>query len=409
LEPSLPSNAEHQISRSSHPRQVILYFNGTFVHHQNGAHRRVADLLSFLVNCGCQVALYSFSNHYDCPWGGREIAAFGARYPGVVLALDHRSKWLLYWTKAKKFISSVAPSLTPTLLKMRLPGASPRYDQLRGKHPDALYIVNYANGLLELNGIDSGNAVIETHDLEFLQFTKRYGFPLTGPKVVGKFRSEFSLLGSASALIAIARVEAGIFRLFFPGKPVFFLPDYGSRNVKVRTDETRPFEYDLLFVGSDHLLNARGIVEFMRNHRELLAVHKLAIAGKVGLVPEVEMVAGELAHVSLLGFVDDIDDLYSRSRIVISPVDGTGLKIKIIEALAAGKPVFGSQHSLEGLPPGAEECTFLIDEANIVSMLSDPALLASAEKAAQAFARDLATKADLADFTSFLTAAGARP
>lgn len=379
------------------------------MHHHNGAHRRVADLLGFLVNCGCQVTLYSFSNHYDCPWGDREIAEFSARYPGVVLVLDRRSKRLHYWTKVKKFISSVAPCVTPALLRARLLGASPRYDQLRAEYPNALYVVNYANGLLELNGIDPGSAVIETHDLDFLQFTKRYGLPLTGRKVIGKFRSEFSLLDSASALIAIARVEAGIFRLFFPGKPVFFVPDYGGCNPKVGTRERRPFEYDLLFVGSDHLLNARGIVEFMRAHRGLLAVYKLAIAGKVSLVPEVAMVAEELAHVSLLGFVEDIDDLYSRSRIVISPVDGTGLKIKVIEALTAGKPVFGSRHSLEGLPPGAGECTFLIDEANIVRMLSAPALLASAEKAAQVFARDLATMADLADFKSFLIAAGVCP
>lgn len=112
------------------------------------------------------------------------------------------------------------------------------------------------------------------------------------------------------------------------------------------------------------------------------------------------MVVGELAHVSLLNFVDDIDDLYSRGRIVISTLDGTGLKIKVSESLTAGNPVFGSQHWLEGLPAGAEECAFLIDEANIVGMLSASALLTSAEKAAQAFGRDLATKVDLADFKS---------
>jgi hypothetical protein len=51
--------------------------------------------------------------------------------------------------------------------------------------------------------------------LNLLQFTKRLWFTLTSRKVTGKFRSEFSLLGSASALLALARTEAGFFRLFF--------------------------------------------------------------------------------------------------------------------------------------------------------------------------------------------------
>ena len=390
----------------SDPRPIILYFNGTFVHHQNGAHYRVAELLGFLINCGCQVIVYSFLNHVDCPWGDSEIAEFVAKYPTASLVLDRRSPRLHYWTRAKKLISSLLPSLTPALLAARLPGASPRYDHLKVEFPNALYVVNYANGLLELNGIDPRNAVVETHDLDFLQFTKRYGFALTSRKITGKFRSEFSLLGSAAALIAIARTEAGIFRLFFPDKPVFFIPNYGSPKCKPHTADARSFDYDLLFVGSDNPFNARGIVGFMQNNRSLLANYRMAIAGNVSLLPEVVTAASISPNVSLLGFVHDIDDLYSRTKIVVSPVDGTGLKIKVIEALAAGKPVFGSHHSIEGLPPGADECVFIIDAAHMATMLSDPALLASAGKAAQAFAQDLSTKGDVAEFRSFLIGVG---
>ncbi|MBV9530126.1 MAG: glycosyltransferase family 4 protein [Bradyrhizobium sp.] len=378
------------------------------MHYQNGSQRRVANLLAYLVNCGCQVTVYSFSNHFDCPWGESEIAEFAIKYPTVGLVLDRRPHWLLYWSKAKKLISSLIPSLTPALVATRLPGASPQYNDLRSKFPNALYVVNYANGLFELNGIDPRSTVVETHDLDFLQFTKRYGFALTSRKIVGKFRSEFSLLGIASALIAISRIEAGIFRLFLPDKPVFFVPDYGSIKPKPKIiSASRNFDYDLLFVGSDNPLNVMGIVGFIRSHRNLLGRYRLAIAGKASLVDEVVAAVSSSPNVSLLGFVDNIDDLYDRTKIVISPVDGTGLKIKVIEALAAGKPVFGSQHSLEGLPPGAQQCVFPINDANIAKMLTDTTLLASAEKAAEAFARDLSNKGDLRDFRSFLICAEA--
>jgi glycosyltransferase involved in cell wall biosynthesis len=230
---------------------------------------------------------------------------------------------------------------------------------------------------------------------------------LTSRKISGKFRSEFSLLGGASALIAIARTEAGIFRLCFPAKPVFFVPDYGTKEHKPCDADARLNDYDILFVGSEHLFNARGIVSFMQTHDGLLQDYRLAIAGKVSMVPEVIDMAAVFPNVSLLGFVDDIGDLYRRTKIVISPVDGTGLKIKVVEALSAGKPVFGSQHSIEGLPPGADDCVFIINATHMSKMLADPALLAAAGNAAHEFARGLSLKGDITQLRSYLVDRGA--
>jgi glycosyltransferase involved in cell wall biosynthesis len=239
-----------------------------------------------------------------------------------------------------------------------------------------------------------------------LQFTKRYGFGLTSLRIIGKFRTEFSLLDLANAIIAIAWVEAAIFRLFLRPKPVFFIPDYGSAEGQPRDVDVRSSDYDLLFVASDNILNSRGIVDFMKNHHAFLSRYSMAIAGNVCRVAEVEAAAALLPNVRLLGFVKNLDELYSRCKIVISPVEGTGLKIKVIEALAAGKPVFGSQHSLSGLPPGAEGCVFLIDEPRMALMLLDPVLLASAARAARSFAANLSSRGDLQLFKSFLVNEG---
>jgi glycosyltransferase involved in cell wall biosynthesis len=394
---------------STNPRPIIVYYNGTFVHRQNGAHNRVSDLLDFLLHCGCHVVLYSFSNHSDCPWGDAEIAKFAKKYPTIRLVLDRRSRLLVYWTKIKKLISGAAPSLTPMLVKTKLPFGSPHYDRLTKQLPNAVYIVNYTNGLLELNGIEPKNAIIETHDLDFLQFTKRYGFGLTSLRIMLKFRTEFSLLDAANAITAIAWVEAAIFRLFLPPKPVFFIPHYGSVEGEVRDVDVQSTDYDLLFVGSDNILNARGIVDFMKSHHGFLSRYSMAIAGNVCRAAEVQAAATLLSNVRLLGFVTNLDELYSRCKIVISPVEGTGLKIKVVEALAAGKPVFGSQHSLSGLPPGADGCAFPIEEPRMAQMLLDPVLLASAGRAARSFAANLSSRGDLQLFKSFLVNEGTIP
>jgi glycosyltransferase involved in cell wall biosynthesis len=64
----------------------------------------------------------------------------------------------------------------------------------------------------------------------------------------------------------------------------------------------------------------------------------IAAFGSVG--PEVEFT----------GFVDDLEELYRRSRVVCAPIrSGSGTRIKIIEAAAYGKPVVSTSIGAEGL------------------------------------------------------------
>jgi glycosyltransferase involved in cell wall biosynthesis len=388
--------------RDSPRRPLIVYFNGTFVNNRNGAHVRVTSLLNLLIGYGCKITVYSYSNHGECPWGDAERTIFSKQFPGVALVLDRRSPVLRYWGKAKKKLSGVFPDWIPRLLGAHLPALTPNYDRLRKQYPDALFIVNYANGLLELNGIDPDCCVIETHDIDFLQFSKRFGHALTSRRIAEKFRSETGLLQSALSLLAIARTEAGMFRLFFPHKPVFFLPKYSVASHRNPDTRQGGGDIDLLFIGSRNPFNVDGILHFIDTQRELLQRFSLAIAGEVSMNPEVVEKASTNGNIQLLGFVDDLDALYRRAKIVIAPVDGTGLKIKVVEALAAGKPVFGSRHSLEGLPPGSERCAFLIDAGKISTMLSDAANLNAASEAALAYSQSQASTGDIAEFREFL-------
>jgi glycosyltransferase involved in cell wall biosynthesis len=387
-------------------KPIILYFNGTFVHKLNGAHVRVCNLLEFLLTCGYRVILYSYADHSDCPWGLNEIARFHEMFPNVELILDRRPSHFDLWKRAKKLLSGMFPWLTKALIRTRLPGATPNYARLIAKEPDAVLVVNYANGLIELNGLVSEVTIIETHDLDFLQFSKRFGFSLTSSKIVSKFRSEFSLLGAASALIAIGAPEAGLFRLCFPKKPVFFVPDYTSGRAPTAESEAVRIDYDLVFVGSENAFNVNGLCEFIDEYRDLLNIFTLAVAGKVSMTNQVIRVAQGISNVRLLGYVDDISDLYSRSKVAISPVDGTGLKIKVIEALAAGKPVFGSRHTIDGFPLGHKGCIFPLEALRTTKLLQDQKALAVAGKVAKSYAANLARISETILLRSYLESVG---
>lgn len=58
-----------------------------------------------------------------------------------------------------------------------------------------------------------------------------------------------------------------------------------------------------------------------------------------------------LIKVEVLGFVDDPYDILTKSTALVTPLfQGAGIKVKVIEALACGVPVIGTDIAFEGLP-----------------------------------------------------------
>lgn len=82
---------------------------------------------------------------------------------------------------------------------------------------------------------------------------------------------------------------------------------------------------------------------------------QVQIVGR-GARPElVEAAARFPHHVSLEGFVPDLDALLSQAAALLAPLRfGSGIKIKVLEALARGLPVLSTPVGAEGIRPGPE-------------------------------------------------------
>lgn len=378
---------------------IVLYFNGPFVRSVNGADVRVNALMEFLHSTGHAIHVYSFENHIEAEWTDSDKAVFHARYPKARLTLEHRSRFSYFLYKSKKLLSSILPGMAGRLVRAAVPGMQPLWRELlRSAKPDLIF-VNYANGLLELNGLDPSKTVIESHDLDFVQFSLRFGRRAYSLKIVEKYRSELALLETADAVIAISPVEAGLFRMLIPNNRIFYIPEYSDSDAGVTSSEA---DYDLLFVGSDNPFNLQGLLQFLDQVYPRIDDLTLAVAGSVCKYPEVVDLCAKYPHVTCLGFVDDIGALYARSRAVLSPVGGTGLKMKITEALRHGRPVFASAHSRDGLPGRHDDCVFDLDPQEIRALLSSPDRLASAGSAAIRYAASLSAMGDLDRFRAFI-------
>lgn len=102
--------------------------------------------------------------------------------------------------------------------------------------------------------------------------------------------------------------------------------------------------YCLLF-GPDSVPNYQGFQWFVKRVSPFLEIPTL-VAGKGMDVHKAEF---ESEKARVLGYVDDLGDLYSRASCVAIPLfDGGGMKIKTAEALMHGKYIFGTDEAFSG-------------------------------------------------------------
>ena len=298
------------------------------------------------------------------------------------------------------------PSRATSILRLRIRGATIRYQQLIKAETNSTLFVNYVDGLTQLNGLESRRVVVDTHDVKFAGYNKLWKTGAATLRSLRKFRSEVALLESVKAVIAISPTEAGFYRMVLTRPEVFYVPQFEivAANQLTNSDADSDLKYDLLFVGSDNPLNVRGITGFWKQEASWLHRYTMAICGNVCQHPIVIEYAAAHPNIKLLGFVKDMVPIYSMSKVAISPVDGTGLKIKIVDALQHGKPVFASQQALDGLPPGFEGCVFRIERQAIERILAEAETRLAVEMAARQYFKSFQQGVDRERLAAFLAA-----
>lgn len=117
-------------------------------------------------------------------------------------------------------------------------------------------------------------------------------------------------------------------------------------------DAALPESEDLVFIGQyDYRPNEAGVLRFLREGWPIVSKARprarLLLAGK-GMQGTLEREAHAAERVEPLGFVPDIRELIERSRLVLSPLwQGGGTHIKVLEGMAAARPVVGTPQSVQ--------------------------------------------------------------
>ena len=193
----------------------------------------------------------------------------------------------------------------------------------------------WAELIRENKHLKNAKLIIDTHDFLTSQFQNQKRFNL------GKyFNKEVELLNLFQKVWVISSDENYVFSQFVSSE-VITIPH--ALDAKFQLNSTK--KYDLVYVASSNEHNVKSAKWFFEEvYPKLNPNLSICVVGKIN-----EHIS-ELPNVTKMHFVEDLDQVYSESRVAICPMlSGTGLKIKVVEALSFGLPVVCNPRGIDGL------------------------------------------------------------
>jgi GT2 family glycosyltransferase len=206
---------------------------------------------------------------------------------------------------------------------------------------------------------------------------------------------EESATRSAAAVICLTEEEAAVVRDLRKDARVAIVPAnlVGAAATAENFGDRAPY---MLFAASwlagrdsPNLAAMRWMaVEVMPRILDAAPWSRLLVTG-AGPPPEVTSLEGP--SVTTVGFVSDLQDLYSRVRVVVCPMlAGAGVKLKVVEALQSGVPTVSTTIGAEGIDTYGLDPLAVTDDADqfaahCIALITDPAAWSEARSRVVAY------------------------
>lgn len=203
-------------------------------------------------------------------------------------------------------------------------------------------------------------------------------------------RLEQEMVGRADALLVVTEEDAG--RLGHPSTPTYVIPQ-GVDLEGLRPQVLVP-DPVVLFSGSlDYPPNVDGLRWFATQVWPLVTAAipsaRLLVVGR-NPVPAVTGLSTR-PGIEVHRDVESMQPWLARARVAVVPVRiGTGIRVKALEALAAGLPLVGTSVGLEGVPVTEAEAAVRDDPegfaAAVIELLSDDGVAETRRRAGRSLA-----------------------
>lgn len=265
----------------------------------------------------------------------------------------------------------------PTFLTLKLKRA---FEALLKQNSYEYIIISYtyyAN--LVSNKTLTGNAslILDTHDFTTAQFKNKKGFNLGVT-----FADEISRLNAFDEVWAISAEERYLFEQFSKAKVRLIPMMMDAPAIDYKPVAER--KYDLMYIASDNVHNQRAANWFFKEIYPLLPANiSICVIGKINkFIPD-------NYPITRVPFAADLNTYYNDAKIALCPMlSGTGVKVKVVEALSHGIPVVCTSFGTDGLPNKIDNGCLVTGNPHqyaqyIIQLLTQPAFYAEQHDFAQ--------------------------
>ncbi len=193
--------------------------------------------------------------------------------------------------------------------------------------------------------------ILDTHDVLHLRDASLHSAGLKSEQEITRDH-ERQLLSGFDLVLAIQDREKEILREIVPRQHVITLGHAVESLPQPCTSS------DICFVGSQYSVNELEVLKFIRDSWPLIRDRcphtRFQVAGGVSNCLSVRAAAHHDRRIVLRGVVERLSDIYAGPAVIVCPMwCGSGLKIKLVEAIAHGKATVASPLAAEGLEDGA--------------------------------------------------------
>jgi len=237
---------------------------------------------------------------------------------------------------------------------------SNKLDKLIKKEKIDLVQYEYAQMGIFHDRIPDIPSVLTEHEINFLALKRRNSFlknPFTRLRntynSLQMMKRELEILQKMDRVICMNRLEAEALEGFVDPESIHVLPHGVDTSYFQPMENVESEPSTIGFFGAyHHYPNVDAVLYFVSKifpiiKERLPAVHFYVI----GIHPPKELLElNDRADITVTGFVPDIRTALANCSVIVAPVRlGLGMRVKMLEAMAMGKPVVATELACEGL------------------------------------------------------------
>ena len=326
-------------------KSILFIYPHDFLKGDSGINVRFCEWATYFKTRGFTIDLLTLK-HFESSWTSQEIQAYNEIIRNLHFFDFHKgfirrkitTKYLfdkiICYLRGYDFNS--LPDLAFTEMK-------DQFERIVYETPYTILFFSYAYWakLLDANIPNNSIKMLEISDFLTKNLSDANNGRVNTKRMI---KEEIRRINRFDEVICIAIDEMDYFKKYAKKPNFTYIPFFTTIKDIDHVDNEK--EYDILFIGSDNPHNLKGISWFFKQVYPLINPNI-----KILIVGSITKYINELQNVHCVNYIKNIDMAYKKSRITICPMlGGTGMKIKVVEALSYGIPVVTTQKGLNGIP-----------------------------------------------------------